>query len=223
MGTEARAAARGERKRRTYAARIPASQRRTELLDAALHLVVTKGHSAVTMNAVAEEAGVTKPVVYGVFVNRADLLGALLRREQEQALQQILTVLPERFEEHLGDDDPGAVVADVLAKFLRAVRAKPERWHCVVMPMADMPPEFHAAREHARAQVLASAEELAAAFLTAVGSPAGLDADIVGNTVVTLFEMAARLVLDDPARFRPERFVTAIQAAIGLMHPRENQ
>lgn len=221
MGTEARAAARGGRKRRTYAARIPASQRRTELLDAALHLVVTQGHSAVTMNAVAEEAGVTKPVVYGVFVNRADLLGALLRREQEQALAQILDVLPERFEDRLGDD-PGAVVADVLAKFLRAVRANPERWHCVVMPMADMPPEFHAARERARTQVLARAEELAAAFLTAVGSPAGLDPDIVGNTVVTLFEMAARLVLGDPARFQPERFVTAIQAAIGLMHPGEN-
>lgn len=166
MRTEARTT----RKRRTYAARIPASQRRTELLDAALHLVVTQGHSAVTMNAVAEEAGVTKPVVYGVFVNRADLLRALLRREQDQALEQILTVLPERFEDRLGDD-PGAVVADVLAKFLDAVRAKPERWHCVVMPMADMPPEFHAAREHARTQVLARAEELAAAFLSAVGSP----------------------------------------------------
>jgi len=83
------------RKRRAYAARVPAAQRRTELLDAALHLVVTAGHSAVTMDAVAEQAGVTKPVVYGVFGGRADLLDALLRREQEQALAQLAAILPD--------------------------------------------------------------------------------------------------------------------------------
>src|SRR5438067_1035536 len=94
------------RKRRVYAARVPAEQRRTELLDAALHLVATAGHSAVTMDAVAEQAGVSKPVVYGVFTNRADLLAALLGREQEQALQQLMSILPTRLDERLGED-PG--------------------------------------------------------------------------------------------------------------------
>ncbi|MDT7633226.1 MAG: hypothetical protein QOI50_5156, partial [Pseudonocardiales bacterium] len=52
------------RQRRTYAPRVPAAQRRTQLLDAALRLVVTRGHNAVTMDAVAEQVGVTKPVIY---------------------------------------------------------------------------------------------------------------------------------------------------------------
>ncbi|AHH96588.1 TetR/AcrR family transcriptional regulator [Kutzneria albida] len=199
-------------KRRAYAPRVPAEQRRTQVLDAALHLVVTSGHQAVTMEAVAEQAGVTKPVVYGVFASRADLLQALLHREQEQALAQLLAILPARAEEQ----DPSELAARVLAEFLHAVRQSPDRWHCIVMPMADMPAQFHAARERARAVTLARAEQMAQGLLRAVGAPPELAADIVAHTVVSLFEMAARLVLTDPEHFVPERFVAAIRAAIGL-------
>jgi hypothetical protein len=112
---------------------------------------------------------------------------------------------------------PGELVAHVLAEFLRVVQAAPDRWHCIVMPMADMPPEFHDAREHARAVVLRRAEELAEPLLRAVHAPAGLAPDIVAQTVVALFEMAARLVLTDPDAFAPERFITALRAAVGLV------
>jgi len=55
-----RSDARTSRPRRAYAARVPAPQRRAQLLDAALHLVVTRGHQAVTMEAVAEQVGVNQ-------------------------------------------------------------------------------------------------------------------------------------------------------------------
>ena len=73
---------------------MPIEQRRRELLDAALHIVVRDGHAAVTMEAVAAAAGVTKPVVYGVFPNREALLGELLKREQAAALEQLVELLP---------------------------------------------------------------------------------------------------------------------------------
>ena len=195
------------RKRRAYAPRVPAGQRRAELLDAALHLVATQGQRAVTMDAVAERVGVTKPVVYGLFASRTELLTALLSREHEQGLAQLMAILPERI------TDPGQVLAD----FLRVVLAAPDRWHCIVMPMADMPPEFHDAREHARAVVLRRAEKLAGPLLRAVRAPAGLAPDLVAQTVVALFEMAARLVLTDPEAYSPERFITAIRAVTGLV------
>ncbi|MBB5849980.1 TetR/AcrR family transcriptional regulator [Amycolatopsis umgeniensis] len=207
------------RKRRAYAARVPAEQRRTQVLDAALHLVVARGHNATTMDAVAEQAGVTKPVVYGQFRSRNELLAALLRREQEAALQQLLEVLPGDPGKLLTEDAP-EFIARTLADFLSAVQETPDRWYCVVMPMADMPAEFHAAREAARTIALDRAESLTRWLLEAVDAPAELDPEIVAHTVTALFEMAARLVLTDPGRYRPERFVSAIRAAVGLIRPR---
>lgn len=203
------------RKRRAYAPRVPPAQRRAEVLDAALHLVVTEGHSATTMDAVADRAGVTKPVVYGVFANRADLLAALLRREQELALRQLLAILPADLEAHPAHH-PGEELARMLAAFLAAVRVAPDRWHCVVMPMADMPAEFHATREHARRLVLQRAEVVARWLLGALDAPADLDPEIVAHTIIGLFEMAARLVLTDPEHFHPDRFVAAVRAAVGM-------
>lgn len=194
-----------KRKRRTYAARVPLDQRRTELLNAALHLVVTSGHTAVTMDAVAEQAGVTKPVVYGVFGNRAELLDTLLRREQEQGLAQLAAIRPT-------SDDPSDLLPQILNDFLFAVREAPERWHCIVMPMADMPAQFHAIREEARTRVLRRTEKLVRESLPA--NKAELDAEIVAHTVVTLFEMAARLVLTDGEHYTPDRFTTAIRTAL---------
>lgn len=187
-----------------YAARVPAEQRRTELLDAALGLVVTAGHSAVTMEAVAARAGVTKPVVYGVFGNRAELLSALLRREQEQALRQVLEILPRDLAE-----SPRDLLPKLLRDFLDVVIQAPDRWRCVVMPMPDLPAQFHAARESARALTLARAQDFARVTLHR------LDPEIAAHTMVTLAEMAARLVLTDPEHFQPDRFVDALAALTG--------
>lgn len=202
-------------RRRAYAPRMPPDERRAQLLDAALHLVVTRGHPAVTMEAVAEQAGVTKPVVYGQFAGIAELLAALLRREQEQALAQLVTLLPPDLDRLR--DDPADLLGRLLADFLLAVRAAPERWHCIVMPMPDMPPAFHAVREQARAVALSRTEELAGWLLRAADVPPELDAEVVAHSVVSLCEMAARLVLADPAHFSPERFVGALRAAVGLL------
>ncbi|SFQ09437.1 DNA-binding transcriptional regulator, AcrR family [Amycolatopsis arida] len=211
-------AATSGRKRRAYAPRVPAAQRRTQLLDAALHLVVTRGHNAVTMDAVAEQAGVTKPVVYSVFVNRADLLAALLHREQRQGMAQLLSVLPADLDRL--PVDPAELVEQALTRFLRVVRAAPDRWHCIVLPMADMPAPFHLAREEARADVLGRTTEVARSLLRSLDAPPELDPEIVAHAVVALFEMAARLVLTDPERFPVDRFRAAVRAAVDLAHPR---
>ncbi|MCU1680084.1 MAG: TetR family transcription regulator [Amycolatopsis sp.] len=203
-------------KRRAYAPRIPAAQRQAAVLDAALHLVATQGQRAVTMEAIAQLVGVTKPVVYSVFASRTDLLTALLRREHEQALHQLLAILPDDVGQRLSED-PGGALATLLADFLDAARKTPDRWHCIVMPMAEMPAEFHAAREQARSVVLARAQELANALLARIGTPPGLEPDILAQTAVALFEMAARLVLTEPETFPPDRFRASIKAVTGML------
>ena len=61
--------------------RLQSSARRDALLDAAVALVRTKGVREVSMEAVAEHAGVSRPLVYKHFANRDELLAAAYRRE----------------------------------------------------------------------------------------------------------------------------------------------
>lgn len=205
------------RRRREYAPRVPIEQRRKELLDAALRIVVRDGHAAVTMEAVATAAGVTKPVVYGVFPNRETLLSALLEREQAAALEQLVGLLPALRRGLAAGAHPADMLAEALDGFLVAVRAAPERWSCIVLPMPDMPAQFNTAREQARGLVLTSAEELGRWITRRFEAPADLDPELIAHTVVTLAEMAARLVLTDPERYEPARFVKGLRAAVGLV------
>ena len=59
------------------------SERRRQLLDAALELIAADGYGAVTIEAIANRVGVTRPVVYSVFANVDELLLALLDRAGE--------------------------------------------------------------------------------------------------------------------------------------------
>ncbi|OYU13853.1 MAG: hypothetical protein CFE37_13980 [Alphaproteobacteria bacterium PA4] len=60
--------------------RLDPAARRDEILDAAAAMVMADGVSAVSMEAVARAAGISKALVYNYFSSRSTLLSALLRR-----------------------------------------------------------------------------------------------------------------------------------------------
>ncbi|NHA01077.1 TetR family transcriptional regulator [Nocardioides sp. W3-2-3] len=60
------------------------------MLDAALRIIDRDGYDRVSIDAVAKEAGVTRPVVYGAYDGLGPLLMALLERQQKRALGQAL-------------------------------------------------------------------------------------------------------------------------------------
>ena len=62
-------------------ARLARADRRDVLLDAAAELVAAGDVEAVSMEAVAERAGVSRPLVYKHFANRNDILAAVYQRE----------------------------------------------------------------------------------------------------------------------------------------------
>jgi len=62
-------------------ARLARADRRDALLDAALALVAEGDIESVSMEAVAERAGVSRPLVYKHFANRSELLAAVYQRE----------------------------------------------------------------------------------------------------------------------------------------------
>ena len=61
------------------APRLPAPERRKQLLDTALRVFARQGYHETSMNAVANEAGVTKPVLYQHFASKREMYSDLLR------------------------------------------------------------------------------------------------------------------------------------------------
>ena len=191
--------------RRKYARRLPPEQRREQLLDAALSLIPA-GFDTVTMESVAKQAEVTKPVLYDLFANRGELISALLEREAGRATEQVLAALPTDFATRSPDD----AFADAVRVFVQAVVEAPDRWRLVLLPPEGTPHEFRDQVELVRAGVLAQIEDLAALGLKELGRLDDLDSALLGHAMLALAEMSGRLVLTDPEKFTPDRLVAFV-------------
>lgn len=60
------------------------------LLDVAAKLALDGGPDAISMEMVAERAGVSRPLVYKHFANREDLLGAVYRRDARRLHRELV-------------------------------------------------------------------------------------------------------------------------------------
>ena len=115
--------------------RLSAGERREQLLDVAKALVDERGFHGISIEAVAREAGITRPVVYGHFADLKELLEALVDREGQRALSQLADVLPT----DLGEGDARAKLMAGMRGYLEAVQADPATWRLVLMPPEGAP------------------------------------------------------------------------------------
>ncbi|HKR51090.1 MAG TPA: helix-turn-helix domain-containing protein [Pseudonocardiaceae bacterium] len=112
---------------RARAAHLGPERRRPLILDAALEVYVERGYRGTSMQAVADAAGVTKPVVYECYPNKDELLLALLDREERRLLDAITDALPS----NLVSDNVEAVLAAGLTAFLAGAGQAPNSWRVV--------------------------------------------------------------------------------------------
>jgi len=70
-----------------------APERRAQLLDVARRVFGTSGFHAVSMEAVAREAGVTKPILYDHFPSKNDLYSALLDADLQTLHEEVKKAL----------------------------------------------------------------------------------------------------------------------------------
>src|SRR6187397_1360566 len=73
--------------------RMPRSERRAQLLDAAQAVFVQSGYHSAAMDEIADRAGVSKPVLYQHFPGKLDLYLALIDHHRgllEQAVRDAL-------------------------------------------------------------------------------------------------------------------------------------
>ena len=71
-------------------ARLPAHERRRQLLDSALPVFAHNGYRGTSMNQIAEAAGVTKPVLYQHFASKRELFAEVLADQGGQLEEAIL-------------------------------------------------------------------------------------------------------------------------------------
>jgi AcrR family transcriptional regulator len=182
-------------------ARMSAEERREQLLDATKTIVDRNGFHAVSIEAVAREAGITRPVVYGHFEDLPGLLEALVERESARALAQLAQVLPT----DLAAGDPRDQLLAGLRGYLRAAEADPVTWRLVLMPPEGAPDVL---REHIARGRAAVVAQLAEAVRPGLGEGrASPDPELTAMTFSSLADDAARLLLTEPERFPVERLV----------------
>src|SRR5213595_1635310 len=79
---------------RPRAAHLGPERRRPLVLDAALREFVKHGYGGTSMEAIAEAAQVSKPVVYECFPSKEKLFRALLEREERNLTEGVAAALP---------------------------------------------------------------------------------------------------------------------------------
>lgn len=198
---------------RKYARRLPPEQRREQLLDAALTVLGGCQLHELSMEAVAEAAGVGKPVLYTVFRTRSELVAALLRREHERGIEQVRAAMPD----DLTVLGPTGAYAATVSAFLQVVLDKPTRWRLILTMPESAPREYRDALRQARSSILARAEELAKAGIALTPALTGLDPVLLGHTMLSFAEMLGRLAVNDPDTYPRERLEEYGRTAMSLL------
>lgn len=202
-----------QRPRRRYAPRLPPHERRAQLLDAAFAVLGRMELHELSMEAVAQEAGVGKPVLYTVFKTRAELVEALLERESERGLAQIADTLPENL---IGSEPIEAALATVEA-FVGVALANPTRWRLILATPASAPDEYRAALRNSRAEILERAESLVRVGIAMLPRWSAMDAALLANSTLTVAEMLGRLAVSEPDEYPRERLQDYVRSIVTLL------
>jgi len=202
------------RKRRPYTARMPVEARRTQLMDAALEVIVRDGFEELTIDAVARQADVTRPVVYGVFDNLDELLLALLDRQLTRAMGQLTQVLA----------DANVTEAPLLASLDAVVRALVDRvltdertWRPILLAPHLTPPRVRERIALDRERIRKQFQMMLALATARAGSDPALDLELLSHSLIALAEYFGRMLFDAPDEFdrdRLARFVSSVIAPI---------
>lgn len=105
---------------RTFGPRsVPGDLRREHVLTCATIAFVDVGFEGTSMHAIAEAAGVTKPVIYALFPSKEDLFAAVLDRANDELAHELEGAVAERGASQL---EPG------IRAYLQYVRTRSALW-----------------------------------------------------------------------------------------------
>jgi AcrR family transcriptional regulator len=180
--------------RRRYRKRLEPSERRDSILDSALNLVTRLDSFSVTIAQIAEEEGVSKPVIYDHFANVDELLAALFTRERTMAVASTLEIIAERID----TDDPAERLAFAVERarlYLGLIEQNPLQWKLTLQPPLGLTPDARQLTERGKGLVRDSLMSLIA---WAVPESDELDLLLTTHAVQAVIERMAFVLLTEP-------------------------
>src|SRR3954452_6464697 len=174
-------------------ARMTGAARREQILDVTKEIIESSGFHAVSIDRVAREAGITRPVVYTHFGDLDGLLNAVVDRGNQGTLEALAQIVP------TPGGSPEEVLVDSLRRFLETVRDDPVTWRLALLPPESAPALLATRSARARANVVRGLAAVVEPWLSGEADPV-----LVARTLVAVSEELAKVVLEYPERpFEP--------------------
>ena len=193
--------------------RMSAAERREQLLDVALEILCEQGSEALSIDAIAKGAGITRPVVYTQFGDLPGLLNALFEREEKHVLTQLARAIPIQ----VGEVDPDDVIVNAIETFFTAVRERPYTWQIVLTPPQGVPRALYETVVARREAVIEQITPLIAWGVTKRGGPVGLDHRLLARIILTIAEEGGRLVITQPDVYSPAMLVAQARVLVSSL------
>lgn len=202
------------RKRRPYAPRLPIAERREQLLDAALAVIVSDGYDRVSIDAIAKRAQVARSVVYGAFGDLEALLTALLDRQQARAFDRLLGTIPDAQTLR----DPAAFASETVRRMAGMLHQDPDTWRLILLTPHNTPKAVRDRIEADRERFRLRVEKWISLALADRSNPQ-LDPQVLAHALVACAEHFGRMALTDPEKFPAPRLIGQVQAILGTIWP----
>jgi AcrR family transcriptional regulator len=180
---------------------MPIEARREQVLDAALRLIIDRGYDAVTMEAIARESDLSKPVVYNAYPGLGPLLLALLEREEARGLKALADAMPPR----PVDADASGILLFWLRSLADAIAMKPDPWRLILIPPEETP---ELVREHVQAGRTFALNQLRSLI------SAQDDVELATQTLLAIAEHFAKLLIREPDEYQPNRLVAFAESVL---------
>lgn len=200
---------------RPRAAHLGPERRRPLVLDAAMEVFLEHGFEGASMNAIAEAAGVSKPVVYDCFANKGELFKALFRREESRVLSEVAAALPAA-----APHGPEAALLEGMTAFLRAVAESPQAYRTIVLGEGGMSAAVARRIRLGRERQVSDAMIAARRWLDPDHKLDDVSARLFGELLVGIGEAGARMLLSGDGGWTPETLAPQLARAAAAALPR---
>jgi len=168
-------------------------------------VVVRDGFGSLTIDAVAREAKITRPVVYDQFGDLTGLLDAFLADVEARAMAAAGDALPDPD----SDEPPDKLLEQSMRTFLEAVRSDPDLWRIVLIPPEGTPAESRGLVDQRRSELAADTAKLIDGVCQRHSLLPGVDREVLARVLIGIAEDMGRLVLRKPRQFGAERIARA--------------